>query len=353
MKAKVIVVGAGSVGSFVAGELAEKNIGVIVIDSNKGVGQGNHSGLVSTNVESLFNIKFNKIPYWKINGVSINCGKEQLAIEKKREIAYVVDMHSFNERLQDRAEKRGAKFLYNTKYNTSTDYLTSVKLSTSKGPMECDFLIGADGPLSSVRKDLMVVKPDFYNMQQYVCKVKDLEQHNVQVFLKPEGFAWVMPESEDTARVGFISKDKPQLTKFIKEKNIKVISKQPDCIIPAYQKISISKEGRYLVGSAALQTNSITFDGLMPGLSCGKELVKSLVDYSSYERGIGKVETDLIIQSKIRNVLNRLDEKKCSDLIKSLNNSKAVIEQYGDIDSPSKMIAFLVLRNPLIARYLL
>jgi len=116
IKYDVVVVGAGPVGGYVAGKIAEKNYKVIIFEKNKQIGiPVNCAGLVSPRVFDILDIKKEKVIQNTLKGANIHSPSgEVLTIGGDQTHAYAIDRTKFDNEIIKKSKEKGAEiFLEN------------------------------------------------------------------------------------------------------------------------------------------------------------------------------------------------------------------------------------------------
>jgi len=263
----------------------------------------------------------------------------------------VINREKFDRRLIEMALSEGAKLHLNQKYKGfNQEHITFTNGKTVKKQV----LIGADGPLSNVAKSIGLVNTDFYYGIQAIVRKKMYPTTFHTFFGKdyPKFFGWIVPENNETCRIGLATKTNPKLyfEKFINKvaKNCKIITKYGG-LIPIYNpKKIIQKDNIYLVGDSAGMVKATTGGGLIPGLLGAETLADSIINNKDYTKEFhDKTGKNLKLHLKIRNILNRFSDEDYNYLIK-LANGKNVNELLNQTDReyPTKLMTKLLIKEP-------
>ena len=221
--------------------------------------------------------------------------------------------------------------------------------------IESEIIVGADGPSSAVAKASgLNSSSKFYIGMQAKVKLKTdisaFETHFGESF--PNFFGWVVPESEDTARIGIgaFENAKDYFYKFLEKRTGK---KDVLCwesgIIPLYDpKKLIQKDNVYLIGDAASQVKATTGGGIIPSLKAAQTLCDCIINNKNYQKEFKKQSgRELLLHLKIRNVLNKFSDRDYDYLLKLMNQEKIkrVLKKY-DRDTPIPLVLNLLLKEP-------
>ncbi|MBI4453309.1 NAD(P)/FAD-dependent oxidoreductase [Candidatus Woesearchaeota archaeon] len=417
-KKDVCIIGAGPVGCYTASELAKKGFNVEVFEEHAEIGKPIAcTGLVTESIKEIMQIKKEFLAN-EIKHAEIFCGNTSVKIKLNE---YVLDRYKFDNYLAESAKDNGAKIFTshrfiglekneilikplnrrlkfnedkvdgNVKRRMGGDVEKNAKKNDEKEMMriKTQHLIGSDGPSSLIGK---IINPE-KQLKHYVGKQMtfkgNFEKDTINIFLGdicPNFFGWVVPESEETARVGVASEQPNQYFEMfanalikkdiIKEKISLQAGPIPffDSDYKVYKQLRIEKDDSnnnntnysqiessqsanayyYIVGDAAGHVKATTGGGIVPGLRCAKILAESIAEGNNYENEIKKVKRELKIHSMLRNLLNRFSEKDYLELLRSLDNNgvKNILEKHSR-DSSIKLLTKLFFSEPRLAKFVL
>ena len=193
------------------------------------------------------------------------------------------------------AEKSGAKIVLN--YNVKTkDFVTF------QG--EFDRIIGCDGAISVVRKNLRLNNPKFYlGIRGFILNPPPKfggGANFVETWPTNNGFIWKIPRGKEGIEYGIIEKPgeaKKLLDNFLKGKNIQLESLNSalipqGLIIPENSKIT-------LCGDSVGLTKPWSGGGVIWSLIAADILLKNFPDFLKYQKEIKKFFLPKIIFSKM------------------------------------------------------
>lgn len=383
----VAVVGGGPIGGYVAGKIASKGFKIAIFEEHQQIGEPIRcAGLVSPKIFDICVEKNSSLVQNKILGANIySPNKNKLSIGGDKIQALVVNRQLLDQIIVQNAKKMGAKIYLESKITTGSIEDKKVTLEfirkQLKNKIQCSLLIGADGSTSPVREIFDFPKPNelLYSIGAEINNV-EIDPRFVEIFLgrqiAPSFFAWIIPlnKSGNRARIGLcVDKSSKSLLKecfnhLLKTKQLQnaKIEKYIGGTIPLGPLKKTVKSNVMLVGDAAAQVKPTSGGGVYPGLVCAdfcsSVAVESLEkeDFSNrtlnkyhrlWSKEIGK---ELSMGMRFRNFFRNLEDKKINSIIHSINNEKSikVIEQFGDIDYPSKLVLPLLKANPALLKFL-
>lgn len=350
----ITIIGAGPAGSYSAYLLARQGKEVTLIEEHSKIGSPVQcTGIVTSSIE-----KFVKLP---AKVIANKCSKVAV-ISKNMHIHAETDeivmwRNKFDEFLADMASKAGVKILVNRQFMGLNGSRVKIKNKENNEikEIESEAVIGADGPSSSVAKSagLPQCSRFYVGMQAKVNLRADMgtfETYFGNDF--PNFFGWVVPESEDTARIGLgaFQNAKDYFYKFLEKRTGK---KEILCwesgIIPVYGPKNIIQKGNvYLIGDAASQVKATTGGGIIPSLKAAQTLCDCIVNNKDYNKEFKRQSgKELLLHLKIRNILNKFSDKDYDYLLQLMSHEKikSVLKKY-DRDSPIQLVANLLLREP-------
>ncbi len=323
------VVGAGTIGSYLAMRLGEK---AEVIERRKSLERKTCGGLVSKKGIEKLRVPYEEAIVNEVNTASIQAGREVLEVKRKDTQAYVLNMLKLKEEMQEKATDNGATFRFSETWG--------------KGRDEGKILVGADGALSTVAKQKSTLNPIYHTYQ--IIADWEGERNKVHLYFgnySPEFFGWIIPYEEGNAKIGIatINRDpRKALNRFMGTERIKIgkIHSDGSSPIPLFNpEKQVVGEDWALVGDSAGQTKATTGGGVALGLEAADYLVKAienqkLVEYRNrYEENLKPILKDHL---EIRRFLNSVNKEK---LISKLNKHgmKEVIEEYGEMERTDEL----------------
>lgn len=400
---KIVVVGAGPAGGYSAYLLAKAGMDVQVFEEHATVGEPVAcTGVITADVMSKRlqlpkELVVNRIAKARIFAPN----KEFVEIRLKNDI--IIDRAGFDRHVSGMAMEAGAEYFTNHRFesfdygdgdsgsdneansgscssssgssgggssgrssngsnsnneNKNRKIVVSVKDKTKNGikKIETDYLIGADGPISSVAKSAgLFGSRDFYAGIQVTIPVDN--DNAIDFYPSKEGIAWVVPENEEVARVGIAARNgaNSYFRRFITavagegyDKRIRSWQAGP---IPLYdQKLkSATKDGRVLlVGDAATMVKAPTLGGINQSLMGAEAAAEAITKNEDYERlWKKKMGMDLHLSLLMRKAMERFSDTDYDELVSMFKKEKnrQLLEKY-DRDEPRKFALKLLLNEP-------
>jgi len=354
----ISIIGAGPVGSYCAYILAKKGFKVHLFEEHPKTGiPVQCTGIVTKNI-------FKYVP--KSKEFVINHFSEVQAVAPDNSFAqiplneYLLDRTRFDNFLLNQAVNAGAQVHFNHKFIGLKG--KKAVFRTKEGFVGCnsEHIIGADGPLSKVAKSA-----GLYNNREFLIGMQavvrgNFSQHTFTTFFgnntSPGFFAWVVPESSTTARVGLATKKNTTyyFQNLLNELHFQPIEYQGG-LIPIYNSHNLSQQVQnndndvHLIGDAACLVKSTTGGGLIPGLESARILAKCIPNNqtNNYSNAIKKLRFQLYLHNLIRNTLDNFSDADYNNLIKQMKKSAVQnILAKADRDFPVNMLVKLVLVNP-------
>ncbi|MCS7105927.1 MAG: NAD(P)/FAD-dependent oxidoreductase [Candidatus Aenigmarchaeota archaeon] len=260
----VVIVGAGPSGCIASELIAKKGYEVLVVEEHKEIGKPVQcTGLVSERIGKIPR----EIILNKVRRARFFCFGKSFEISS-REKVFVIEREKYDKFRAEEAEEAGARFKLNTRF---FDFKNS-KVITTQGKYQTKILIGADGPNSTVAKVSGLELPNnlFYALQ--VNAYGNFEKDCVELWfsskISKDFFAWVVPEREDVARIGLITRENPAicLEEFLEKRigKTKIEKKLGDTIRIGLIKKSVA-DNVLLIGDAACQIKPFSAGGLIYG----------------------------------------------------------------------------------------
>lgn len=359
---KIAVVGAGPAGGFSAYLLAKAGYSVEVFEEHATIGEPVAcTGVITADVMSQRlhlpkELIVNRIAKARIFAPN----KEFVEIKLKNDI--IIDRAGLDRFISQMAVEAGAKYFTNCRFEgleqSSRKIIAAVKDKNKKEikKVEADYLIGADGPISSVAKSAgLYGNREFYAGIQVTIPVAN--DNVINFYPSEQGIAWLVPENDNIARVGVAAKREANsyfrkfITDVVGEGYEKKIIGWQAGPIPLYDpKLkSATKDGRVLlVGDAATMVKAPTLGGINQSLMGAEAAAEAIEKHGNYEMLWKKrMGLDLRLSLLMRKAMERFSDQDYNKLVATFKKekNKRVLESY-DRDEPSKFALKLLAREP-------
>ena len=391
-KYDVVVVGGGPAGGYVAKTIAREGFKVAVFEEHKAVGQPlKCAGLVTSRVFDFFKLPKEEIVQNEIYGARIHSPSGTvMSIGGDKARALAIDRLRFDAEIINQARCEGAEIFLENKIVSAQKNIGGVILKSKQNnsikQIACDLLIGADGPHSKIREAFQFPQPlELLRGMGAEITNLTLDPRFVEIFLgnvvAPCFFAWIIHinKSVTKERAGLcISKNsKYQVKHYFSNlftnpisasflHNAK-ITKYIAGSIPLGALKKTADSNVMLVGDAAAQVKPTSGGGIYMGMLCARYCSSVATEalnkkkfsaqiLKKYHRAwTGDVGRELLLGMKFRTIFKNLNDKQINKYIEKFNNDKVIelINKYGDIDYPSKLMLPLVKKAPSLLRLLL
>jgi flavin-dependent dehydrogenase len=342
----IIIAGGGIAGCYTGQLLKKKGLTPVLYEEHANIGEPVQcAGLIGRETVTTSEIPFpDHVIVRRIDGARFYLGNEWFEIERDK-VAYVVDRSGL-----DTWFSQGLT-IHTSEKVCGIDVGDTVLVTTTKGEYTCDILLGCDGPFSVVRKAEQVV-PVFYPGAQYTVRLAP-EDDFVELHINPPFFFWLIPETDETTRIGFIGpRPVHALNRFMEKKEIRgEILKKNAGVIPVGHG-SIAQDNIALVGDAACQVKPLTGGGIFYSMKAAELVVNHLNDFTQYEKEWNKtfgreIKTGLML----RNIYENLSEKNLTRVFRIFKENKDVIETVADFERHSSVVKAFV-KHPVLLKLL-
>lgn len=375
----VVVVGAGPAGSTVAREVAEKGFKTLLCEEHEFDGKPCHcAGKLTIHAFREFDLPEETILNSVRAAVLHSPKGNTLSIRRKTVDSYILDRELFDSRLAEMAQSSGVDLSSRTQVydlDRGPDGLVTLKAKRmgTTTQIKSRLVIDAEGASPILLgKSGLPRKSDFLVGLQY--EISDLEiesPDSVELYfgreVAPGFFAWIVPLSDDSARVGLCIRSPHStlsahdyLEKFLKDRLLaagRIKKRRIEKTYAGLEPIGGPIKRTYadsvlVVGDSAGQVKSTSGGGIYFGLKAAKIAAETAVeslekdDTSSrclrqyetrWKRSIGR---ELRVTSILRRISDRLTDTEIDRVLQIMSdeNIAGIIETYGDTAFQSKLI---------------
>ncbi len=366
MKRDITVVGGGPIGLFVSSQLSKMGFDVLLLEEHSEIGNPSHcGGLFSPRIFEITGRggvlhPARKARIYAPNGVYIEVGDQKIR-------GYVVDRVEFDRSLARKSAENGVDIHLKERVKK----VNYPRVVTTQGEYESRVIIGCEGINSVVRRSMGIRAPQILPAVQAVTRYEVEREDMVYVFtgswVAPEFFGWVIPIYDNLARVGLASyshswEHLKALMRKLKIKPLSVVGGG----IPIGTVARTYARGMLIVGDAAGQVKATSGGGVYTGLlsaKCAVEATANALERGDYsEESLSSYETcwRSRIGKELKNALflhriyRKIRDEEFNKIIETLRDESIIkiINRYGDIDYPSRVVFKILRKKPSLLRYL-
>lgn len=354
----IAIIGAGPIGCYAGYLLAKNGHEVSIYENHAQIGLPIQcTGLLTSDFDQ-FKLPMDSFLVNTFSKVEVYSPKHKLEVNQKE---YLVCRNKFDNFFGDLAKKEGAKIHLNHSFSRKEEKNLVIKdsVSSKEKSISPDIIIAADGPLSPTAKAYGLYHPErenYFGVQALVEGQFDPTAFKTYfgVSICPELFAWVVPESSTTARVGLGMRknSRAYFNRFMKEHGFTVKEMQAGTIPVYHPAQKLQKENCYLLGDAAGFVKATTLGGLVPGLKQAEILADCIINNKDYEKEIRPLAKRLKLHLLVRKILDQFSDKDWDKLVYYINQPKVqnVFERYTR-DNPVPLVTMALLKEPRFLRF--
>jgi digeranylgeranylglycerophospholipid reductase len=295
-------------------------------------------------------------------------GGQRMDFKASSSKAWAVDRRLFDRALALEALRGGAELRIATSIRRMRRSGRTWELQLAGGEkISCNVVISAEGVRARLARLAGIAPPEMIlsgAQVEAVFQVEDREKVEVYLGAAPGFFAWVVPIEGDLARIGLCSRENAchHLRAFLRRNEIRERLQYSSAAVvagglplgPPRRTVS---QGLIAVGDSAGQVKPTSGGGVYPGLVCAKIAGKvaaaaaqegdcSLERLSDYDRlwraALGR---ELAIGMRAYRLIHRANAEKLDEMVGLLARKKGLqraIEEHGDIDRPSPLMAKMI-----------
>ena len=377
---EILVVGAGPAGLIAAREAAEKGAEVTVLEEHSEIGIPCHCagllsvrGLKAIGVPGEGSFLQNMVRgarFFSPSGLSFT-------VEKDEAIACVVDRSLFDKSLARQATEAGAQIRLQSRVRRIRRVKAGIVALGEQESAKAKILIDAEGASSGIVRAAGLkplnrdcILPGLQFDLRGVALDPDYVEIHVGRRVAPDFFAWVIPLSEDSVRVGLACKGprpKEFLDRFVDarfgyENDLERIASRSGRVIICGPIEKTFGDNLLVVGDAAGQVKPITGGGVILGGICASIAGEVAAQAAKHEdcasEFLGRYETlwkqrlgrEFRMTLLARRTLNRLSDKGIDKLFRVVidENLQDLLSDEGDIDFQTGVLREILKRKEIL-----
>lgn len=391
-----LVVGAGPAGGQTALELAERGHRVLLVEDDPVVGVPMQcAGLVTPRLFGIVRFPMSDVVINRIRGAVIYSPRgRKIHLDSGGTHAVVMDRSRLDQRISETAVDAGAELWTRAHFETARYDNGGVEATVTRRDeagrestvkVHTRLLIGADGVQTNVGRLFgMPRPPEFlpgYEAEMEGLRLPDAE--TIPVFtdpaLAPGFFSWIIPVTRTRGRAGLCMNVRRRSAL----QNFHAFTKHPqvapymtaDARVekPIVGTVPLGVPRRYtgkavmLVGDAAGMAKPTSGGGIYTGLvgatHCAdvadEALRRDRTDAGFLRRyearfNASPVGREIRLGWRLRRIFLSLSESELEEAFRLLENRRAVgvLDRFGDIDHPSRLLAPLLMAEPRLLKFL-
>src|SRR3989338_9569746 len=322
----ISIIGAGPIGCY-CGYLLAKSGHEVEIYEKGDIGRPIQcTGLLTADFD-LFEIDKSSFLMNTFEQVEINSPQNKLILKQKE---YLVCREKFDNHLAKLALTAGAKiFLHHTFLRKEGQKLIIKNSLGEEKEIIPGAVIAADGPLSPTAKAYGFYHGQRENYVGIQAIVKgNFEAKKYQTFFGsqvcPDLFAWIVPESEERARVGLAAKKKAteQFDQLMNKNGFAAAEIQAGPIPLYHPDQKLSSENCYLLGDASGFVKATTLGGIIPGMKQAEILAHCLNKDKDYDQEIKVLKKKMDLHLRIRTTMDKFSDGDWDKLVSLIGQEK-------------------------------
>jgi digeranylgeranylglycerophospholipid reductase len=354
----ISIIGAGPVGCYAGYLLAKAGQSVTIFENHSSVGSPIQcTGLLTADFDE-FEFPMDSFLVNIFSGLEIHSPGKKMYLPQKE---YLVCRNKFDNFFADLAREEGAQILTSHSFMRKEREVLIIKDAGNNilRRITPDIVIAADGPLSPTAKAFGLYHTERENFHGIQAVVEgNFNSEDYQVYFGkdvcPGFFAWIVPESATTARVGLAGKrnTKYYFDKFMRENGFSVKEMQAGTIPIFHPGQKLSQDNCYLLGDAAGYVKATTLGGLVPGLKQAEILVNCIVKGKDYGKEIKPLRRKMMLHKRMSEVFEKMSDGDWDKLISYIGQDKLKkVFAMHTRDNPKPLVVKALLREPRLLRF--
>jgi len=365
---KIVIIGAGPVGSYAGYLLAKSGHNVEIYENHPQVGLPIQCTGILTSDFDQFHLPMDN---FLVNIITVieaySPSNEKVSVNQKD---YIVCRKRFDNYLANLAIKEGASVFVNhcflrkeqekdkeqDKEQEKDVLIIRDTLNKIDKKISADITIAADGPLSPTAKAFgffHTLRKNYYGIQgvvegQFESKVTKTYFGNT---ICPGFFAWVVPESSTIARIGLYAEKDSQryFTAFMNEHGFKAKEMQAGTIPIFSPEQKLQNGNCYVIGDASSYVKATTGGGIIPGMKQA-EILADCINHGKIfdvEVRTSGLRRKMRLHLLVGRMMSKFSDDDWNRMFKYFNQEKVrkVLEKYTR-DNPVPMLFHILLREP-------
>ena len=311
MSTTVAVIGSGPAGATVARLLAKKGAKVILIEKAYLPRPKLCAGAVSLRAEKYLPTDWENTVLNTVYGGNLGWrGKKYINARSDKPVVKIVDRAFFDHFLTLKAVDEGVILKEGETFINFRNHLgEKVEVDTDRGTYKVDYLIGADGALSSVLRAWGYRRKPVAVVEGFVdTRIGTMDEVFIDIGIVKWGYAWIFPHGDNTVSVGLASlkgevknlrkllEEYVQNNKLLKGNRLKTVK---GWFIPTSKGKLIKGEGRlFFLGDASGATDAVLGEGIYYSVKQAHLLAECFdgerIDRKCYEKKLKTLEREFL-----------------------------------------------------------
>lgn len=284
LKTRVLIIGGGPAGSTAGRFLAKNNFDVILVERdlnfNKPCGGG-----VPTSIFKEFDLTDSLIKK-EVKAIKIVSPEGfELDIELKGGSLSIIERSEFDKTLREEAFKSGVQIIEGEFLNLDSRrrYIVEVKKNGNILKIESEYIIGADGVNSRLRKSLGIKEMDrLYTAYERISGIDvDMCEFWFGSSHAPGFYSWVFPSS-DGISIGTGSTEPKKVLNFLKvfkeRRKLNFQGKRRIYTIPIWNGSLFNKDKILFAGDSAGHVLPLTYEGIYYSMKSAELSARAIIE---------------------------------------------------------------------------